>query len=345
MSRNRNTNEDYDPENWGGRGTRRQGGGAIERFAGKKRTRHMAAEENVEYADLGALGATSSFAPTFNSSRHEREWIMTYLGAFYDEQKILDVLRKVKGGKEANVYCCRAHPDMGVDLIAAKIYRPRLFRNLRNDALYRQGRRILDEFGKEVHDSRALHAIYKKTRVGKEFSHISWLQHEYTSMQVLFDAGVDVPEPLASGANTILMEYIGDLDVPAPTLNEVDLPRAEARELFERLMWDVERMLAQRRIHGDLSAYNVLYWDGKVTLIDFPQAVDPEGNPRAYPIFQRDVRRLCQYFERYGIRSAPEALAQRMWLQAGFNPSHSERDEAIADTIEDDENEADRHNQ
>jgi catechol 2,3-dioxygenase-like lactoylglutathione lyase family enzyme len=48
------------------------------------------------------------------------------------EGQILDVLRRVKGGKEANVYCCRTHPSTGVDLLAAKLYRPRMFRNLRS---------------------------------------------------------------------------------------------------------------------------------------------------------------------------------------------------------------------
>mgnify|MGYP000925870685 CR=1 FL=1 len=58
---------------------------------------------------------------------------------------ITDVLHQVKGGKEATVYCCAAHPSTGVDLIAAKVYRPREFRQLRNDAQYRQGRRILSD--------------------------------------------------------------------------------------------------------------------------------------------------------------------------------------------------------
>src|SRR5207253_10395449 len=48
----------------------------------------------------------NGFNPTFSSSRHEREWILTYLSGFYDDQLITDVLRQVKGGTEAQVYCC-----------------------------------------------------------------------------------------------------------------------------------------------------------------------------------------------------------------------------------------------
>ena len=101
--------------------------------------------------------------PPSLSSKHEREWILSYLGDFYDDKQITDVLSRVKGGKEANVYCCAAHPATGLDLIAAKIYRPRQFRQLRNDSRYRQGRSYLDERGKVVRDERLLVAIQKKT--------------------------------------------------------------------------------------------------------------------------------------------------------------------------------------
>ena len=37
--------------------------------------------------------AEAGFNPSFSSSRHERAWILTYLGPFYDELVIADVLR------------------------------------------------------------------------------------------------------------------------------------------------------------------------------------------------------------------------------------------------------------
>jgi hypothetical protein len=66
----------------------------------------------------------------------ESEWVVEHLLRFYQTKIITRVLRRVKGGKEANVYCCAAHPDTGLEFIAAKIYRPRLMRALRNDAQY-----------------------------------------------------------------------------------------------------------------------------------------------------------------------------------------------------------------
>jgi RIO kinase 1 len=252
---------------------------------------------------------------TFKAARFEEEWLLGYLKVFYDDQLITDVLREVKGGKEANVYCCRAHPRTGYDLLAVKVYRPRRLRNLRNDAQYRAGRNVLDDQGKRVQASREQRALGKKTRFGRELLHGSWLAHEYANLQLLHAAGVDVPMPIAQSENAILMEYLGDADEPAPALNQVSLTREEAPPLFERLMHNVSLMLDKDRIHGDLSAYNVLYWDGAVKIIDFPQSVDPFQNPDAFELFSRDVERLCQYFAHCGIQSDAPALARQLWQE------------------------------
>ena len=73
-------------------------------------------------------------------ARFEAAWLRASIASFYEEEWISDVLASVKGGKEANVYRCQAHPNTGEQLLAAKVYRPRQFRNLRNDKAYRDGR-------------------------------------------------------------------------------------------------------------------------------------------------------------------------------------------------------------
>jgi len=287
------------------------------RRSSPRRSDHAMLDEMVRYGAVSAEAAEGIFTPTFTSSRHEREWILNYLGPFYDRKQIVDVLHKVKGGKEANVYCCQAHPGTGLGLVAAKVYRPRMFRNLRNDALYRQGRAILDDAGKVVRDGRLLHAIATGTRRGKDAQHTAWLEHEYQTMAILHAAGADVPQPLASSANTVLMEYLGDAQSGAPTLNQVTLPAEEAQPLFDRLLWNVELMLARGRIHGDLSAYNVLYWQGRGVIIDLPQAVDPAVNRAGRALLRRDLQRLCEYFARHGIECDAAALADDLWARHG----------------------------
>lgn len=269
-------------------------------------------DEILAHADDPEAQA-AAFNPTYQGARYERVWIRNYLGAFYDRRLISDVLYKVKGGKEATVYCCRGGGAADYDLIAAKIYRPRQFRNLRNDALYRQGREVLGSRGQPIRDRRALLAIRSGTQKGKEMEHVSWLAHEYAALQTLRAVGVKVPAPIAFANNTVLMEYCGDARQPAPTLHSVRLDGKAARRLFDALLADVETMLGHNCIHADLSAFNVLYWQDDYRIIDFPQWVDPVVHPSAGPLFERDVMRLCQHFSRYGILADGKALARAIW--------------------------------
>lgn len=270
-------------------------------------------------ADISGVPEAIEF--TYDATRHERVWIEQSLSGFFDSQWIDDVLRLLKGGKEAHVYQCLANPTVpGLALeawqssyLAAKIYRPRKFRNLKNDHVYREGRANLDEDGRVVQDDGMLHAMAKRTEYGRELLHTSWIEHEYTTLQQLHAAGLDVPRPLASGNNAILMAYIGGDETPAPTLNSIRLQQHEARRLFERVIYNINGMLANRRIHADLSAFNLLYWEGEITFIDFPQAIDPLQNRNAYPIFERDVVRVCEYFARQGVKWEPKKVAADLW--------------------------------
>lgn len=277
----------------------------------EKRVRLQA--ELIELAEKIPVDIQQAFTPSFLPHGHERAWLINYLEEFVNDKIITDVLSKVRGGKEANVYTCAAHPKTGLDLIAAKVYRPRMFRNLRNDARYRQGRAMLNSDGKPVQGRREALAVQKKTRFGQELRHGTWLGTEYQTMQLLWQAGADVPKPIAQNDNVILMEYIGEEGAPAPTLNQVSLQKQEARALFERLVHNLETMLACGRVHADLSAYNILYWEGQFKIIDFPQAVDPRRNPDSQALFIRDVERICHYFARYHVAPDPTALANDLW--------------------------------
>jgi RIO kinase 1 len=251
---------------------------------------------------------------TFGAGASEEALLQAALSGFYRDHVITDVLARVKGGKEANVYCCQAHPGTGLDLIAAKIYRPQAHRTMRNDAIYKEGRLILDDEGKGiVRGARIKRAIAKKTEFGREVMTFSWIEHEYDMLQLLHAAGADVPRPMGHVSNAILMEYLGDINDPAPNLNSVVLSQRAARVMFKRLLWHVELMLKHNRIHSDLSAYNILYWEGKAVVIDFPQAVVALKNPHAFDLLQRDIARLCQYFARYDIQADALALATGLW--------------------------------
>jgi RIO kinase 1 len=248
------------------------------------------------------------FDPTMLSGRRDRDWILSSLAHFYEQDLITDVLHVAKSGKEATVYCCAADPATSLQYLAAKVYRPRMFRSLKNDAIYRESRERRDRDGR-VRRSARRDEHERASRVS------SWIEYEFQTQQLLYEAGGDVPKPFAQVGNAVLMEYLGEADEPAPRLNEVTVERGEAQPLFDRLLRNVELFLAHDRIHGDLSAYNILYWQGAAAIIDFAQAVDPRYNEEIYPLLERDVQRICRYFAPYGVVADAKAIASDMWLR------------------------------
>ncbi len=262
------------------------------------------------------LQKTPTFNPAFLASRRDAPWILSSLTPLYTQRLITDVLCEAHSGKEATVYCCIAHPSTGADYLAAKIYRPRMFRSLRNDAIYRFSRVQRDEQGQAEHgNSRRGSAATRKSEKGRAAQVASWIEYEYQTQRLLHSHGADVPRPLAQVGNAVLMEYIGESEHPADRLSDVLLTTDEAPALFERILFNIELTLEHGRIHGDLSAYNILYWQGKITLIDFAQAVDPYHNSDVFSLFARDIERVCQYFADYGVQASPRSLARSIWTR------------------------------
>ena len=254
-----------------------------------------------------------SYCAPLDPKHHERQWVIDSIGPFYRDNIVSDVTRIVKGGKEANVYTCTAHPASGFAQLAAKLYRPRMLRHLKNDAVYKAGRTLRDAEGKQIKGRREKLALQQKTKFGKEVDIQWWIGNEFRAQQTLYNAGADVPQPIGHIGNTILMAHIGDEFQAAPTLSETGITTAEAQPLFNRIMDNVALMLENHLIHGDLSAYNILYWEGNITLIDFPQMIEARHNPHAFELLQRDIQRVADYFTRYGVVADAQALALELW--------------------------------
>lgn len=227
------------------------------------------------------------------------------MNAFAGHGLITDVLGIVDDGKEATVYCCEADPSTGVELLAAKVYRAQRFRAFSKNTSYAGERANLD--------ARSARALKKRSRRGRAIAHLEWVQWEWEVLCRLIDAGADVPEPMAPSSDAILMEFLGDSSGAAPHLRHVELSDADARSALSRLLENVEILLDNHLVHGDLSAYNVLWWDGRAWIIDVPQAIDVRRHPDPYALLRRDVENLERYFERYGLRAG--AFLDQVWTR------------------------------
>ena len=227
------------------------------------------------------------------------------IGSLIADDLIEDILFQVKSGKEATIFCCSGGIRSPTELVALKVYKPQRFRSFRNDSMYRAGRAILDR--------RAERAAAKQSRFGREVRSSAWTSREFDTLRVLHRAGARVPRPIVHSAGAVAMEWIGDADRPAWQLKDVDLERDQAQSVFDQLIADIRLWLSCNIVHGDLSAYNLLWDRERLVAIDFPQACDARFNPNAEWLLSRDVERVCRAFARWGIDADAGAVANDVW--------------------------------
>ncbi len=212
-----------------------------------------------------------------------------------------------KTGKEADVSLIRrTHGDNSV-LLAAKQYRDAQHRMFHRDAGYLEGRRI--------RRSRETRAMATRTEFGRELIAGQWAAAEFAVLSRLWLAGAAVPYPVQLFGTELMMEFIGDAGgVAAPRLAQLRPSANEATALFTQIR-DVLGLVADAGYaHGDLSPYNVLVHEGRLVLIDLPQAVDLVGNPQGFTFLRRDCENICTWFAGRGVRADATLLYDDLML-------------------------------
>lgn len=210
------------------------------------------------------------------------------LDEFFDHATLLTVSRLVSRGmfdsvdfpistgKEGGVFRATA----GAELRAVKIYRigNSVFRNLPPHAV--------EELRREASARNYGGLIF------------AWTRREHTILGRLHDAGVRVPRPYGHLRNVLVMELIGNADGVAPRVKDATIDDPAA--FYEDLVGEIGRMTRSAKlVHGDLSPYNTLYFEGKVVLIDVAQAV-PSTHPAARTLLERDLANFAKFLGRLG---------------------------------------------
>ena len=230
------------------------------------------------------------------------------LDTFAQQGLITQVYAQLKSGKEATVYCCRAHRSTNRRFLAAKVYRAYTAHGYRRSGPYFEGR-------ERTMKVRTIRAIEAGTAFGHRAMAGAWMSAEYDALKRLSAIGADVPRPIAQCGAALLMEYIGNGAGPAPHLHGVDLDTIDTELLLDRLLAAIETMLSVHLVHGDLSPHNILVWKDRPWIIDLPQAIDVRFNRSAFQLLFRDIANVCAFFATCGTRSDPAGIAHDLWMR------------------------------
>ncbi len=146
---------------------------------------------------------------------------------------------------------------------------------------------------------------FKRVKKATKPTILAWAQKEYQNLVRMEEAGVRVPVPARLEANVLVMEYIGDETTPAPLLRHVALENPAA--VLDDVVANLRAIRKAKLVHADLSEYNLLFWDGKVVVIDVGQSV-PLEHPRAEEWFHRDLGNIAHFFRRLRVNVTPQSL-------------------------------------
>lgn len=202
----------------------------------------------------------------------------------------------IKTGKEAEVFLYERADGDAISLMAMKRYRELNHRGFHNDAVYRAGKR--------VRDARAQKAADAGSAKGRQFRDDFWAANEFEILSTLWAKGAAVPYPVQRRGTELMLEYLGDEEEAAPRLMAVAPDPEQDAALFGQLRSFLVLLVEAGIVHGDLSAYNLLVWEGKLWAIDFPQAVDLYVNTEGHELLRRDVENVCKFFAARGVAAA-----------------------------------------
>ncbi|EQC26713.1 Atypical/RIO/RIO1 protein kinase [Saprolegnia diclina VS20] len=128
-----------------------------------------------------------------------------------------------------------------------------------------------------------------------------WAEKEMRNLKRLKDAGIYCPDPIMLRSHVLLMTFIGIDGWAAPRLKDARLSESQLRSVYiscvktMRVMYQVCKL-----VHGDLSEYNLLYFQSKLYFIDVSQSVEHE-HPCASEFLRKDCKNITDFFQKSGL--------------------------------------------
>ena len=169
----------------------------------------------------------------------------------------------ISTGKEANVYYAI---DQSGNEYALKIYKTSIL-SFKDRARYVRGEHRFDK------------GYSKNPRKMVQL----WAEKEFRNLHRIYNAFIPSPKPYYVRQNVLLMKIIGSDGIAAPRLKDYQFQNEQ--EIYDSYLQIIKYMRIMRwkcnLIHGDLSEYNILYYNNLPYIIDVSQSVEPD-HPNSY---------------------------------------------------------------
>ena len=201
---------------------------------------------------------------------------------------ISNLLGPIGTGKESYVFYSRDFHDRTV---AVKIHRHNIDAFKSIPAYIRLRGRKSGGFIKQIND---------------------WARFEYNFLSKAYNLGINAPEPIRCYENIIVMQFIGSDENPAKlAIKDSDF---DVEKWYTLLIKFIVSMAKNGMIHGDLSPYNILNYNGEPFIIDFSQALKLSSLTINFLV--RDITNINNWFLslKYGkVKKIKDILEEVGW--------------------------------
>ncbi|XP_026486787.2 serine/threonine-protein kinase RIO1 [Vanessa tameamea] len=129
----------------------------------------------------------------------------------------------------------------------------------------------------------------------------TWAEKEMRNLVRLYNAKLNVPEPIILRSHVLVMTFMGENGWPSPKLKDVEISQSTARSLYREcitMMWKMFNIC--KLVHADLSEFNLLYHNGNVVVIDVSQSVEHD-HPHAFEFLRKDCTNISDFFRKKGV--------------------------------------------
>jgi RIO kinase 1 len=129
----------------------------------------------------------------------------------------------------------------------------------------------------------------------------TWAEKEMRNLKRLYSMNIMVPMPFLLKSHVLIMEFLGNNGWCAPRLKDATLTMEELSQCYQKICLDMRIMYQDcNLVHGDLSEYNLLWFEGSVRVIDVSQSVE-QAHPFAIEFLRKDVSNITEFFAKKGL--------------------------------------------